>query len=363
MSVSYQFRRHALETLLGGVSPLDLTQISVDSVEEAQNLMHNYGYDWNDDEDRKQILSFYQKALVFLKSEMMIEGDKIPDPVGDFNEFKDIRQLLVFASEKNGAPQDLRRWSCALLKAMHVIVHFSHDMYSIFPEEIKKQILGPIEACYHSDPVVGASFLRQSNQQESIKLYKLEQKPVKDFRSSVVKLLAKRKLIALNLYDNIGVRFVTWNTFDSFRVARFLMKNSLVSSLQGINDQAVNSIYPVNLFLEVMDNLRTKGDDIDANQIEAMLLKKLQENQDRAEYVTKDNQYSGEGYKFIKFVCRKLVRVNVNGADHRFFYPFEVQIMTKEAYLESIQGDQAHHQYKLRQKQAARIRLFGMNDV
>jgi uncharacterized protein (TIGR04562 family) len=360
MSVSYQFRRHTLETLLGGVSPLDLAQISVDSVEEAQNLLHNYGYDWNDEEDRRQLISFYHKALVFLKSEMMEETDKIPDPIGDFNQFKDLRQLFVFASEKNGAPLDLRRWSCALLKAMHVIVHFSHDMYSIFPAEIKKQILGPIEQCLVSDPVAGATMLKKSSEEELIKLYKFEQKPVKDFRSSIVKLLAKKKLIALNLYDNIGVRFVTRNIFDSFRVARFLMKNSLVSSLQGINDQAVNTIYPVNLFLEVMDNLRTKNDDLDSAQVDALLEKKLQEHGERAEYITKDNHFSGEGYTFMKFVCRKLIRVNVNGADHRFFYPFEVQIMTKEAYLESIQGDQAHAAYKQRQKQSARIRLFGV---
>jgi uncharacterized protein (TIGR04562 family) len=360
MSLSFQFRRHALETLLGGVSPLDLTEVSVDSVEEAQNLILNYGYDWNNEEDRKQLYSFYQKALVFLKSEMMEEGDKIPDPIGEYNEFKDLRQLLVFASARNDAPLDLRRWSCALLKAMHVIVHFSHDMYSIFPDEIKKQILTPIEQCLSADPVAGATYLRRSSEQESIKLYKFEQKPVKDFRSSVVKLLAKRKLIALNLYDNLGVRFVTWNVFDSFRVARFLMKNSLVSSLQGINDQAVNSIYPINLFLEVMDNLRTKLDDPDAAEIEALLEKKLLENPERAEYVTKDNNFSGESFKFIKFVCRKLIRVNLNGEDHRFFYPFEVQILTKDAYLESIQGDQAHQAYKERQKHAARARLFGV---
>ena len=362
MSVSFQFRRHALETLLGGVSPLDLSRISVESMDEACGLLHNYGYDWNNEEDKKQLWSIYQKALVFLKSEMMTDEDKIPDPIGDFNQFKELPQLLMFASEKNGASLDLRRWSCALLKAMHVIVHFSHDMYSIFPDEIKKQILGPIETYLHSDPVVGSTFLRQSSQQESVKLYKFEQKPVKDFRSSIVKLLAKRKLIALNLYDNIGVRFVTWNTFDCFRVARFLMKNTLVSSLQGINDQAVNSIYPVNLFLEVMDNLRTKADDLEAAEIEALLAKKLAEHGERAEYLTKDNHFSGESFRFMKFVCRKLVRVNVNGVDHRFFYPFEVQIMTKDAYLESIQGDQAHHEYKARQKQAARRRLFGITE-
>ena len=87
--------------------------------------------------------------------------------------------------------------------------------------------------------------------------------------------------------------------------------------------------------------------------------KKLLENVDRAEYLLKENNFSGEGYKFIKFVSRKLIRVNVNGYAHRFFYPFEVQVLTKDAYLLSIQGEQAHHEYKKRQRQAARMRLLG----
>jgi uncharacterized protein (TIGR04562 family) len=301
--------------------------------------------------------------LVFLKTEILQEGEELPEILLDVSESKDMRKLFTYVSDKNESiPIELRMWSSALLKVMHVIMHFSHDMYSIFPDEIQKQILGPIEQCVASDPGTGFTFLRKHSQQEEIKLYKFEKKPVKDFRSSILKLLAKRKLFALNLYDNIGVRFVTWTVFDAFRVLRFLMAHSLVHPFHTITDQSVNTVYPTNLLTEVMDNLRTKNETVEPAEVDVILNKKLAENFHRAEYLLKENNFSGEGYKFIKFVCRKLIRVNVNGFEHRFFYPFEVQVLTKDAYLQSIQGEQAHHEYKKRQRAAARRRLLSLND-
>lgn len=360
MSTNYRFRRHNMETLIGGISPLDLSSVSMESMDDATDFLLSYGFDWNQEIDRKELIGFYQKALVFLQSEICREGEKIPTLLTDMNELKDLRKLFIYVNDKTpSVSSDLRLWSGALLKVLHVVLLYSHDMYSIFPEEIQKQIMGPVEQHLHSDPVLGASVLRKNSTEEAIRLYKFEQKPVKEFRSSILKLLAKRKLFALNLYDNIGFRFVTNSTFDCFRVLRFLMSNSIVNSFHTITDQSVNTVYPGNLFLEVMDHLRTKGEAMDSLEVDGILQKKLLENYDRAEYLMKENNFSGEGYKFIKFVSRKLIRVNVNGYSHRFFYPFEVQVLTKEAYLQSIQGEQAHHEYKKRQRQAARMRLIG----
>lgn len=359
--LNYRFRRHNLETLLGGVSSLDLSFMSIDSTEDAHDFLTSYGFDWSDEEDRKKLMAFYQKALVFMKTSILEPDEEIPAAISDLNEFKDLRQLLVNVNQKAEVAHDVRLWSCALLKVLHVIIHFSHDMYSIYPEEIQSQILGPINAVLQRDPVAGSVSLQKEAQTEVIKLYKFEQKPVKDFRSSIIKLLAKRKLFALNIYDNIGVRFVTRNIFDSFRVCRFLTQNGILNSMHSITDQSANSIYPTNLFLEVMDGLRTRGEDFDSNEVNAILLKKLEENKDRAEYLEKENTFSGEGHSFIKFISRRLIRVEINGEQHRFFYPFEVQIVTQEDYLQSFTGDQAHHAYKDRQRVAARKRLLGLS--
>lgn len=360
--LNYRFRRHNLETLLGGVSSLDLPFMSIDSTEDAHDFLTSYGFDWSEDEDRKKLINFYQKALVFLKTSILEDNEEIPAALSDLNEFKDLRQLLVNVNQKADVSHEIRLWSCALLKVLHVMIHFSHDMYSIFPEEIQQQILAPINSVLQRDPVASSVSLQKDSQSESIKLYKFEQKPVKDFRSSIVKLLAKRKLFALNIYDNIGVRFVTKNIFDSFRVCRFLTQNGILNSMHSITDQSANTVYPTNLFLEVMDGLRTRGESLDSNEVTVTLQKKLQENQDRAEYLQKENTFSGEGYSFIKFISRRLIRVEINGEPHRFFYPFEVQIVTQEDYLKSFSGDQAHSSYKNRQRIAARRRLLGLVD-
>jgi uncharacterized protein (TIGR04562 family) len=361
--LNFRFREHNLKTVIGGVSALDLKDISIDSVEEAHEFFSSYGFDWNVEADRKALAAVFQKAVVFLQTEIVQTEDKFPAELLDYNELKDLRKLLVYINAKSShTSEDLRRWAGALLKVMHVIVHFSHDMYSIFPDEIQKQILGPFEEHLFSDPAHGHPYLRKNSTDETIKLYKFEKKPVKDFRSSVLKLLAKRKLFALNLYDNIGLRFVTWNTFDAFRVIRYLMVNALINPFHTLTDQSVNTVYPLNLFFEAMDDLSTSNKDFDLNEVDAFLSKKLTENYQRAEYLLKENNFSGEGYKFMKFVSRRLINVNVNGHQHRFFYPFEVQVLTRDAYLESIQSEQAHHEYKKRQKVAARKRLLNIGE-
>lgn len=360
--MNFRFRQHNLYSLMGGLSPLDLKRLSIDSLEEAGDFIRSYGFNWDDEDDRKLLLSFYHKSLVFLKDKILEEGEEIPSPIDDFNNFKDLRQLFVYSNPNlSDNSEPLQKMACAMLKVMHLMVHFSHDMYSLFPKEITEQVLKPFESCLVDDSMAGAQFLK--NETESIKLYKFEQKPIKDSHSGLLKLLAKRKVFALNMYDNIGVRFVTKNRFDSFRVVRFLLQNAIVSATHSIPNQAVNLIYPVNLFLEVMDNLRTKSEHIEVDELEELLQKKLSENKDRAEYLEKDNKFTGAGYEFIKFVSRRMVKVKVGDETHRFFCPYEVQIMTQDAYLDSIQGELSHKKYKERQRVAARRRLFGLSGV
>jgi uncharacterized protein (TIGR04562 family) len=67
-----------METLIGGISPLDLTTISMESVDDAEDFLRSYGFDWSEEVDRKELMGFYQKAVVFVQSEICREGDVIP---------------------------------------------------------------------------------------------------------------------------------------------------------------------------------------------------------------------------------------------------------------------------------------------
>ena len=77
------------------------------------------------------------------------------------------------------------------------------------------------------------------------------------------------------------------------------------------------------------------------------------------EFKEKLNIYSGESYRFIKFIGRKLIRIPTANSELTFFYPLEVQIMDYQTFLHTLSGPAAHAEYKTRQKQAARLRVIG----
>jgi uncharacterized protein (TIGR04562 family) len=361
MSENLYFRRQGLLSMIGGVSVLDAPRLSVRDVDQATDFVASYGYDWGDTDDQKLITSFFRQAVAFLQDRFVGENET---PVIDFftkNKIEDVRHLLVAASDRDPDYKELQKWACATLNVMHIISYLNNDLYSIFDDEIREQILTPVQSFVTEDSIQGATFLQ--NEHEKIRLNKFEFKPKKNLDSGIVKLLAKRKLVALNILDRIGVRFVTKNTFDIFKVLRFLVNNSLVSYPHCIVNEAVNTVYPTNLFLEVMDTLRAKNSMASSKEISDILDRKLTEQGDRAEFHKKDNIFTDPDYKFIKFISRKLIKLNVerNGKQEqvRFFYPFEIQIMGYETFLNNMRGPLSHDEYKKRQEKAAKLRLFG----
>src|SRR5262249_46668589 len=147
-----------------------------------------------------------------------------------------------------------------------------------------------------------------------VKLHKFEVKPFKTTASSVIKLLARPEKVALTLLDKLGVRFVTRDVYDSFRVIRFLVDNHILSYPHIIPDQSNNTLYPVNLFMEVMEELKARevlGEGIPAATAHELLKARLEKERGRAEFLEKSNEFSGPEYRFIKFINRKLITVAV----------------------------------------------------
>lgn len=361
MSENLYFRRQGLLSMIGGVSVLDAPRLSVRDLDQANDFVTSYGYSLQDETDQQRIQSFFRQAVAFLQDRFV---DQNQPPIIDFftkNGISDVRHLLVAASNKDSDFRKLQQWACATLKVMHIIAHLNNDLYSVFDDEIRGQILDPIKQFVVEDKIQGATFLQ--NEHEKIRLNKFEFKPQKNQDSGIIKLLAKRKLVALNILDRIGVRFVTKNTFDIFKVLRFLVNNSLVAYPHCIVNETINTVYPTELFLEVMDTLRSKNSMLNGKEISELLDKKLSQQVMRAEFQNKDNVFTDPDYKFIKFISRKLIQIKVqrNGKEEnvRFFYPFEVQIMGYETFINNMRGPLSHEEYKKRQEKAARLRLFG----
>ncbi len=244
---------------------------------------------------------------------------------------------------------------------MHVFVHAENDLFSSFSEEIQSQILTPFQDCILHDGNTHRTVLKDpSGDLAPIELLGFEVKPFKTSSSTVIKLLAKPDALAMKIFDKLGVRFVTRSLFDTFQVVRFLIKENVISFPHIMPDQSSNNLYPVDVFMQVCDDLSHRLDTLDEKSIQEAFDQKLAELGDNVKFLRKENFFSGEDYRFIKFISRKLIHIKPQGSKEAFsfFYPFEVQIMDQSAHQRVLSGPSEHQAYKERQRTAARKRLF-----
>ncbi len=352
----FDFQQEELGAVLGGKSSIDLKGLHVRDLNEATQFIAGYGFDLSDKVQSQILWDFHRRSIVLLVEKFGYSPQEIPSEIRDPNELKDLRNLLLWVSQDI---QPRKRWACAVLRCMHIYVHTDHDLFSSYSDEIQKQILVPLQDCIINEGS-GRSYLGtrkgHSVREEQIELLHFQTKPFKTTNSTVVKLLAKSDALALSVFDKIGVRFVTKTLFDSFRVIRFLVSHHLVSFPHVIPDQSRNNLYPFALFKLVCDqiHLRHGAGPIEEAKLEKELWEVFERERDSHQLLN-PNLFSGQDYKAIKFIARKLIRTKSGTA---FFYPYEIQIMDDQSYSSFQSGPSEHSAYKARQLEAARNRLF-----
>ncbi len=362
------FSEPVLNSVIGGKSSIDMPRLNIQSPAEATAFLKGYGYDIDNEMDQKKLWYFHRRALVFLEEKLGFSRTEIPEILHDSKQLGDIRQLLLLASSSSPAERKLQKWACAILRVMHVFVHTENDLFSSFTEEIQKQILSPFQSCIFNDGTSGRIFLRKqlegssssATNDDPISLLGFEVKPFKTSTSSVIKLLAKPDALAMSVYDKLGVRFVTHSMFDAYRVVRFMVEENLISFPHIMPDQSSNNLYPVDLFVQVISEVKGMGRTLMQSEVDELFRKRLEERKHSVEFLRKENNYSGADYKFIKFISRKLIKLHLpdNKGQFSFFFPYEVQIMDKESHQKILSGPAEHQAYKERQRTAARKRVF-----
>lgn len=357
----FSFDESSLSVVAGGASAIDRTRLHIHNLDDAASFLKSYGYQINKPEDLERLWYFHRRALVLMTEKLKLDLNEIPVEIKNKEVLQDIRKLFIYASQKED--MKLQRWACAFLRCMHVYVHSETDLFSFFSEEIQKQILRPFEQAVVQDEKL---YLRsyEKERHPPVELLGFQTKPFKTSTSTVIKLLAKPDALAMKVFDKIGVRFVTKSIFDSFQVIRFLVDENLVSFPQIMPDQSSNNMYPVDQFLKVCNKLMHKhGHDkkMSAEKIDRLLMQQLKSNQSAfMGLFRKENPFSSEDFKYIKFISRKMVHIESGGPGKTFsfFYPFEVQIMNESAFKKIQSGESEHSAYKNRQMEAAIKRLF-----
>lgn len=360
MAQNYTFNLPLFQSLIGGLSSLDVPRLNVQSLDDATSFVRAYGFNYEDEEDQKRLWRYHRRAVNFIRNELLEEGEVYPEALSDPDHLKNLLYLLIYASTQDQKEMSLQKWACATLKVMHVMVHLDNDLFTYYSNEIQEQLFQPYRDRIH-ETADGQLFLGLEGESEHIPLEKFDVKTFKSSKSSVTKLLAKPEEVAFTLLDKMGIRFVTRHLFDVFRVLRFLMDKNIVSFPHIISDQSNNTLYPMNLFSEVVESL-TKEQDLSSEQLDQLLAQKMEQASARSEYRQKLNAFSSQDYRFIKFITRSLVRVPMGEGLNplSFFYPYEVQIVDIETYNNNLQGAASHKEYKARQKKRARLRVLGV---
>lgn len=329
------FPFQTLRAMVGGQSAIDVQRLQVRSLAEGEAFMECYGYRWSDPDERDEIEALRRDALVFIDEVLLEPGERIPDWV---REETDVRALLMAVSGDTPAP-----WACGLLRVMHTLAHARSDFTVRFAAQIEDQILGRFEPWLRRE----ASGVWLGD----VPLVRFEARERKALHSLVLKLLHKTENVAADIFDRLGLRFVTRNRLEALLVVRFLRSHNVV------------------MFANVKPS-RSKNTLVDLERLETRIEGKTPDLVALADEVESwpypdaspdpSNPYSSRSYHAIQFTARQRVRVTDEAGEvFRFFFPFEIQILDEPSFVQSRVGFASHEEYKARQRDAARLRVLG----
>lgn len=343
-----------LDVLAGNQSMVDLPRLNLHTLDQAQAFLQAYGFDLTIERDQKKALYYLRRAYIFLIEKLDVVESSLPEEIKNLETPQTILNLLLGASQLSN--QHLQKFSCAILRVMHAFIHAENDLFHLYSQDIQQQILSPFQKYVSNQGPEAQVYLKGLLEQDrQVNLVQFEVKPHKTSVSSVIKLLSKAETHMINLFDKIGVRFVTHTVVDSFRVLQFLLDNHLVSPAHVMAGQTTNTLFPISLLQNFILQNPTYFN-LSDHDLEQSLRDFQRQEGDSSLVVKKDNQYSAGNYRFIKFVARRLIRLP--GDQGQFFYPYEVQILTNEAYQMTLKGEGDHRLYKQRQLEAARRRVL-----
>ncbi len=322
---------------ISGQSFIDSNRIHIHNLKEAEDFLESYGFSLQDPIDAQEIETIRQEAIQLLQTELLLEGESIPKVV---LEETDVRQLLVNATglgTKRSGP-----WSGALLRVMHTLVHCHSHLNDLYHNEIREQILERFQP--HISETQHKFFLGD------IPLTKFELRMAKSRLSVAMKLMHKAENVATDIFDWIGLRFITDYRADVLNVLAYLRTHNIIAYANIKPSRSRNTL----INLAWIDQCLQQGMTIDD------IKQKMQgEGYPTAVEQRSDNPFSGVSYHSVQITSRQRIKImQPHGERLCFYFPFEIQLMDRESYLKTREGLASHKEYKQRQREAVRKRVL-----
>ena len=332
--------------VVGGTSAIDVPRLNLRTPEDAAAFLECYGYRVDDPGQAQDLESVRTAAWEFIEQELLPPGLIPPQSLrGEV----DVASILLLAS---APPVDaLQRWACALLRVMHTFAHVRSPFAERYAEEIRQQIVARFEP-----HVFGSGTdLRLGDGPDAVPLVRFEVREVKPLTSVALKLLHKVENVAADIFDRVGVRFVTPDRMDALLVVRYLRVHNVTMFANIKPSRTRNGLVDMVWLERMLDDL---GGASEAEQLAR--LRPALSVQPYPPATASGNLHSALDYRSIQFTCRQQIRVPDGLGGHlRFFFPYEVQIMDKESWARTRAGLASHVEYKRRQRETVRQRVLG----
>lgn len=394
---SLRLSRDVMNLMLRGRSVIDSHHgLPIHSTDAADEFLHKYGYNLENPVESAEVLGNYHESLRFIRKYFLkpenADGADLEIPK-QFVELTDLRHLFIWAADKSLDQVIRARWACSILRVMHGISHLDKDLRHEYFPEIQKQVFDRFYKEIHT--LDGQVYLGNPKDPRSVPLEKFQTKPRKTRDSVILKLLHKKETLAEDVFDQIGVRFVTRTRPDVVRVLKYLRDKYIVMTMNIRPSRSRNNLVDPLLYRRTWRELKhqiARGEGSGLEWVEKALDYALREGFSEAQKeINENNPHSSKEFRSIQFTCRQLVKYRSPVADEvkqlrsllrtsqdpeiqkvleridfahlqkeqRFFYPFEVQIMDRVNFEEAESGRASHAVYKAAQAQMAMRRVLG----
>ncbi len=397
----FDFRWDVLDIIVSGKSSIDSREgFTVTSHEDADRFLLSYGFDLENPIEAAEAFGHFHEALNFIRRYFLApenpDGLKIEIP-RKILELANVRDLFLYASYNfPGQQRDtqgavLKNWACSILKVMHTIAHIDQDLRVGYFADVQKQILDRFYRLIQRDEHGALYFGVGPEDPAKVPLVEFQAKQKKSRDSTLLKLLHKSENVAEDIFDRVGIRFVTPKVIDAIRIVKYLKDQMIVMPPNIKPSRSRNTLIDLDHFKNHLNEALRKFDsgEYTEEQFQASVEEAAQPPQ-----ITSVNPHSSEFYRSIQFTCRQLIKLRnplfddlkeLKGVarkdescspeisrlieridlkriqrEVRFFYPYEIQVVDVKSHEQNEQGRSAHGEYKRGQLLTAMKRVMGV---
>lgn len=378
------FSWDTLGAMVGGQSAIDVPALRVRTYDQAKDYLRAYGYDPDDAVEQATLERHRVEAMDYIESELIAdEGLTVP---ADLRHETDVCVLLLAASSE--LRDERQRWACAILRVMHTVSHAHSSFEERYGAQIREQIL----ARFRPHVVEGPDGLALGTGPDAIPLSRFDVKSHKPLRSIITKLLHKVENVAADIFDQVGLRFVTRERFDALLVVRYLRTQNVVVFGNVKPSRSRNTLIDMEWLRREMEDLDDRVDHGGASDEDrlAALRAAVRSLPFPPPDLSNPNPHSSTFYRSIQFTARQQIHIPnplaaqlrlaiaelppseearelatelrahlEQDGDQNIFFPFEVQVLDEEAWQLTRSGLAAHTVYKARQRETVKRRVLG----